>query len=124
MKEKKHKHLDDLFDEYIYLSDEQIEIPLFIEKAQKKFDLHLSAEKSDTYKSADAQDLFKYHNQIKKHEERKKQAADELAEVESLLKDFLTSLNGAKISYEKSDHDKSKNTYLFWLEGDQVKCNR
>ena len=124
MKEKKHKHLDDLFDEYICLLDEQIEIPLLIEKAQKKFDLHLSAERPDTYKSADAQDLFKYHNQIKKYEERKKEAADELAEVENLLKEFLTSLHGGKISYEKSDNDKSKNTYLFWLEGEQVKCNR
>lgn len=125
MKEKKHKYLEDLLDEHICLSDEQIEIPLLMEKAQKKFDQHLSPQKEITYKHADAEDLFKFHNQIRKHEERKKEVADELAEIENLLKEFLTSLQGGKISYEKKDdNDKSKNTYLFWLESDQVKCNR
>lgn len=125
MKEKKHKYLTDLFDEYIELMDEQIEIPVLVEKMQKKFDQHLSQESEVTYKSSDAEDLFKYHNQIKKYEERKKEVADELAELENLLKDFLTPLQGGKISYErKDDNDKSKNTYLFWLEGDRVNCNR
>lgn len=125
MKEKKHKYLEDLFDEYIQLTDEQIEIPLCIEKAQKKFDQHLSPQKESTYKHSDAEDLFKYHTQIKKHEERKKEVGDELAETENSIKEFLTSLQGSKISYErKDDNDKSKNTYLFWLEGDQVKTNR
>lgn len=125
MKEKKHKYLEDLFDEHICLSDEQLEIPLLIEKAQKKFDQLISPQKDTTYKYSDAEDLFKYHNQIRKHEDRKKEVSDELAEVESLLKEFLTSLNRAKISFEKKDdNDRSKNTYLFWLEGDQVKTNR
>ncbi|MEJ7678282.1 MAG: hypothetical protein WKG06_10560 [Segetibacter sp.] len=61
-----------MFDEYICLSDEQIEIPLFIEKAQKKFDQHLSQDKNIIYKLADAEDLFKFHNQIKKYEERER----------------------------------------------------
>ena len=125
MKEKKHKYVEDLFDEYIQLSDEQIEIPLFIEKAQKKFDQHLSQEKEITYKSSDAEDLFKYHNQIRKYEERRKEVDEELAEVENTLKEFLTPLQGGKISYEKKDdNDKSKITYLFWLEGEKVQCNR
>lgn len=125
MKEKKHKYVEDLFDEYIQLTDEQIEIPVLIEKAQKKFDQHLSPDKNITYKYTDAEDLFKFHNQIRKYEDRKKEINDELAEVENSLKEFLTSLQGAKISYEKKDdNDKSKSTYLFWLEGDQVKCNR
>lgn len=125
MKDKKHKYLEDLFDEYIAMTDEQIEIPVLIEKAQKKFDQHLSEKKTDTYKYSDAEDLFKHHSQIKKYEERKKEIGDELAETESMLKEFLTSLQGGKISYErKDDNDKSKSTYLFWMEGDIVKCNR
>lgn len=125
MKDKKHKYLEDLFDEYIALTDEQIEIPLFIEKARKKFDQHLSEEKTVTYKSSDAEDLFKYHNQVKKYEERKKEIEDALVESENALKEFLTTLEGGKISYErKDDNDKSKSTYVFWLEGDTVKCNR
>lgn len=125
MKEKKQKYAEDLFDEYIRLSDEQIEIPLFIEKAQKKFDQHLSPEKNITYRSVDAEDLFKFHNQIRKYEERRKEVDEELAEAENTLKEFLRSLQGGKISYEKKDdNDKSKITYLFWLEDEKVKCNR
>lgn len=125
MKEKKHKYVEDLFDEYIQLSDEQIEIPLFIEKSQKKFDQYLAPEKNITYKSADADNLFKFHNQIRKYEERRKEVEEELAGVENTLKEFLKSLQGGKISYEKrDDNDKSKITYLFWLEDEKVKCNR
>lgn len=125
MKEKKYKYLEDLFDEYVQLSEEQIEIPLFIEKAQKKFDQHLAPQKDNTYKYSDAEDLFKFHNQLRKYEERTKELSDELAEAENALKEFLTALQGGKIAYErKDDSDKSKNTYLFWLEGDEVKCNR
>ncbi len=125
MKDKKHKYLEDLFDEYIELTDEQVEIPVLIEKAQKKIEQHLSEEKAITYKYSDAQDLFKFHNQIKKHEERKKEIDDELAEIENTLKEFLLTLQGGKISYDrKDDNDKSKSTYVFWIEGDSVKCNR
>lgn len=125
MKEKKHKYLEDLFDEYIQLTDEQIEIPLLIEKVQKKFYQHLSDEKNITYKFSDAEDLFKFHSQIGKYEDRKKEIDDELVDVENSLKDFLLSLQDGKISYErKDDNDKSKSTYLFWLEGETVKCNR
>jgi len=125
MKEKKHKYLEDLLDEYIQLTDEQIEIPLLIEKAQKKFDQHLSEEKNVTYKSSDADDLFKYHNHVRKYHERKQELTDELAEVENSLKEFLLTLQGGKVSYErKDDNDKSKNTFVFWLEGDKVKSNR
>lgn len=125
MKEKKHKYVEDLLDEYLQLSDEQIEIPLLTEKAQKKFDQHLSPQKDITYKQSEAEDLFKFHNQVRKYEERKKEVGDELAEVENALKDFLLALQGGQISYEKKDdNDKSKNTYLFWIEDEKVKCNR
>lgn len=125
MKEKKQKYAEDLIDGYIALSDEQKEIPLFIEKVQKKFDQHLSPEKDITYNSADAEDLFKFHNKITKYEERRKEVDEELAETENTLKEFLRFLQGGKISYEKKDdNDKSKITYLFWLEDEKVKCNR
>lgn len=125
MKEKKHKYIEDLLDQYFQLSDEQIEIPLLIERAKKKFDQHLSPQKDTTYIHSEAGNLFKFHIQVKKYEERKKEVGDELSEVENLIKDFLLTLQGGKISYKKKDdNNKSKNIYLFWMEGDKVKCNR
>ncbi len=125
MKEKKHKYIEDLLDQYLQLSDEQIEIPLLIERAQKKFDQHLSPQKDNTYNQLKAGDLFKFHAQVRKYDERKKEVGDELTDVENSIKDFLLALQGGKISYEKKDDNtKSKNTYLFWMEGDKVKCNR
>jgi hypothetical protein len=125
MKDKKHKYLEDLLDEYIDLQDEQLEIPVLIEKAQKKFGQYVSSDTDPIYKHSDAEDLYKVYMTIKKHEERKNEISEELAEVEDLLKGFLTSLNGGKVSYEKrDDNDKSKITFLFWLEDGQVKCNR
>src|SRR3954462_9807738 len=122
MKDKRHKYLEDLLDEHIELTDEQIEIPLLLEKAQRKFDQHLSEEKDFTYKSPEAEHLFKYHNQLRKFEERKKEIGDELVELENSIKEFLAALKGGKVSYERKDDDKSKNTFVFWLEGEVLKC--
>ncbi len=124
MKDKKHKYLEDLFDEYIQLQDEQIEMPVLIEKAQKKFDQYLSSDPNPVYKHSDAEDLYKVHTVLRKHEERKDEIGKELSEVEETIKSFLISLKGGKVSYEKKDDDKSKITFLFWLEDDEVKCNR
>ena len=124
MKEKKHKYLEDLFDEYIKLQDEEIEIPVSIEKAEKKFGQYLSSDENVVYKQSDAEDLYKAHNVLKKYEERKSELNEELKEVEELIKSFLTKLNGGKVSYEKKDDDKAKVTVLFWLEDNQVKCDR
>jgi hypothetical protein len=62
--------------------------------------------------------------QLKKYEERKNEINQELEEVENILRDFLVFLNEAKVSYEKKDDNKNKQTFLFWLEEGQVKCNR
>lgn len=124
MKEKKHKYLEDLFDEYIELQDEEIEIPVSIEKAQKKFGPYLSSDENVVYKQSDAEDLYKAHNVLKKFEERKSELNEELKEVEELIKSFLAKLNGGKVYYEKKDDDKAKVTFLFWLEDNQVRCNR
>lgn len=107
------------------MEDEQIEIPLLIERAQKKFDQHLSPQKDNTYNQLEAEDLFKFYSQVRKYEERKKEVDGELIEVENSIKHFLLALHGGKISYDKKDdNNKSKNIYVFWLEGDKVKCNR
>ncbi len=125
MKDKKYKYIEDVIDDYIQLLDEQIEIPLLIEKAQKKFSQNLSSEDGNIYTPVQAEYLFKYHSQVKKLEERKNELNQELSEVEGLIKEFLMSLNGGKISYEKKDdNDKSKITFLFWVEDGKVMCNR
>ena len=125
MKTKKLKRVEDLMDEYIDLLDEQIEIPLLIEKANEKYHQHITEHNSNVYKPGETDDMFKIFIQIKKHEERKTQLNDKIAEVESTLKDFLSFLKGGKIAYEKkSDTDKSKATFLFWLEDGKVMCNR
>ncbi len=125
MKDKKYKYIEDVIDDYIQLLDEQIEIPLLIEKAQKKFSQNLSSEDGNIYTPVQAEYLFKHHSQVKKLEERKNELNQELSEVEGLITEFLMSLNGGKISYEKKDdNDKSKITFLFWVEDGKVMCNR
>ena len=124
MRNKKYKYIEDLLDDYIMLIDEQIEIPLLIEKAQKKFNQNVNHEIDTVYKPGEAESLFKMFNQIKKHNERGLELVDELAEAENLLKEFLTLINGGKISYEKKDDNDKKMTFLFWLEEGQIKCNR
>lgn len=124
MKGKRYKYIDDLIDDYIRLTDEQIEIPVLLEKAHKKYNQHLAAQSQNIYKAGEADDLFRIFSQIKKHEERRSEITQELTEVENVLKEFLNTLNNGKLAFERKDDDKSKNTYLFWLEDGQVKCNR
>jgi hypothetical protein len=125
MKTKKVKHVEDILDEYIDLLDEQIELPLLLEKANEKYNQHITEHNSNVYKPGEADDMFRIFLQIKKYEEKKARLNNEIAEVESTLKDFLSFLKGGKIAYEKkSDTDKSKATFLFWLEDGKVMCNR
>jgi hypothetical protein len=125
MKDKKYKYIEDVIDDYIQLLDEQIEIPLLIEKAQKKFHQNISPENDVIYTPAQAEHLFKYHSQVRKLEERKNEISEELSEVENFIREFISSLNGGKISYEKKDDtDKTKITFLFWVEDNKVMCNR
>ncbi len=125
MKAKKFKHIEDVIDVYINLLDEQIEIPILLEKANEKYSQHVTDNNSYVYKPGETEDLFKIFMQIKKHEERKEQLANEIGETEGTLKDFLAFLKGGKIAYEKKDdNSKAKSTFLFWLEDDKVMCNR
>ncbi len=125
MKVKKFKHIEDVIDVYITLLDEQIEIPVLIEKANEKYNQHITDNNAAVYKPGETEDLFRIFMQIKKHEERKTQLVDEIAEAENTLKDFLAFLKGGKIAYaKKDDNSKSKITFLFWLEDGKVMCNR
>ena len=124
MKEKKFKYIDDVIEEYIRLTDEQIEIPLQASKTREKYDTFLKDHGNGVLKSDDAQHAFKIHTQLKKYDENKVELEEELGEVEGILKDFLKSLNGSKISYEKKDDNKSKLTFQFWLEGEELKSSR
>lgn len=124
MKDKKFKHVEDLIEEYIVLTEEQIEIPLLLQKAKEKQANFLADHDNTTIKSADAQDGFKIFNQVKKLDEQKAAFESEFAEVEAEFKAFLQSINGNKISYEKKDDNKNKFTFLFWLENDEIKSNR
>ncbi len=124
MKDKRYKNVDALIEDYIQLTDEQIEIPLSLERAKEKQKTFLAEHQNGTIISTDAQDGFKIFSQIKKLEEQKKEFEMELAEVEASLKEFLQSVNGNKISYEKKDDNKNKMTFLFWLENDAIQSNR
>lgn len=124
MKDKKYKYLDDVIEEYISLSDELIEVPLQVSKTREKYDTFLKDHGTEALKNDDTQHAFKIYTQLKKYEESKVELEEELREVEGVLKDFLRSLNGSKISYEKKDDNKSKITFLFWLEGEDLKSNR
>ena len=126
MKVKKFKHIEDVIDVYIALLDQQIEIPVLIEKANEKYNQHVNGDNnSNVYKPGETEDLFRIFMQVKKYEERKAQLDTEIAEAENTLKDFLTFLKGGKIAYEKKDdNSKSKITFLFWLEDGKVMCNR
>lgn len=124
MKDKKFKHVEDLIEEYIVLTEEQIEIPLLLQRAKEKQANFLADHDNTIIKSADAQDGFKIFNQVKKLDEQKAAFESEFAEVEAEFKAFLQSINGNKISYEKKDDNKNKFTYLFWLENDEIKSNR
>jgi len=123
MKTKRPKHIDDVIDEYVDLLDEQIELPVLIEKANEKYNQHV-IDHNYVYKQGETDNLFKIFTQIKKYEERRFHLNNEIAEVENTLKDFLSFLKGGKIAYEKKNDDKSKATFLFWLEDGKVMCNR
>lgn len=124
MKDKKYKYVEDVIEEYLRLTDDQIEIPLQITKAKEKYDAFLKDHENEVLKADDTQHAFKIHSQLKKYDENKTEVEKELSEVSSILKDFLHSLNACKISYEKKDDSKSKITFLFWLEGEELKSNR
>lgn len=126
MKERKYKHVENVIQEYLKLTDEQLEVPLLLNKAQEKYELNKEEHNTSIYTPAETDKMFKIFSQVEEHEERKKEISAELAEVEKLLYDFLNFLKGGKISYKKKgDSNKSKSiTYEFWLDDGKIQCNR
>jgi hypothetical protein len=125
MKEKKYKFVEDVIEDYLQLTDEQIEIPLTIAQAKEKQISLMDDVAGNVLKKGDAEDVFKIFMQIKKGEERKAEIQTEVAELEVILKEFLYFINGNKLGYERKDEvEKQKVTYLFWLEEGVIKCNR
>lgn len=123
---KKYKHINEAIEEYLRLSDEELELPLSIKKAIEKYNLHKEEHNTSTYDPRETDKMFKIFTNLRKYEERKAEVAEEFAEVEKALHDFLSFLKGGKISYEtKSSNSRDKKiTYLFWLQDDKVQCNR
>jgi hypothetical protein len=122
---KKFKHIEDLIEDYLNLLDEEKKVPVFMQKVHDKFKQHLNEDTSVPYKPKDTEEMFRLFIQVKKHEERKNELVEEKAEIENILREFLLLVNGGKISFEKKDDsDKSKNTFLFWLENGKIMSNR
>ena len=125
MKERKFKHVNEAIEDYLRLSDEELEMPVLVKKAHEKYIEH-KEENNSTYTPAETDKMFRIFTQIKKYDERKADIKEELMAVEKTLHDFLTFLKGGKISYEKKgETSKAKKiTYLFWLKDGKVECNR
>jgi len=125
MKEKRYKYAEDLVDDYLSLTGEQIELPLLIAEIREKQITIMGDVSGHVLKKGDAEDVFKLFTQLRRAEERKEELQGELGEVEGLLKEFLQFIDGNQLAFEKKDDiDKQKITYLFWLEDGIVKCNR
>jgi hypothetical protein len=84
MKDKRYKYVEDVIEDYIELTEEQIQIPLLIEKAREKYEALDLKERGSIIPQDDAEDAFKIFMQLKKYEERKEEVTAELAEVEAI----------------------------------------
>jgi hypothetical protein len=124
-KDKRYKYVEDLIEDYLYLKDERDELPLSLKKTKDKF-LALKEQTSTTeLDKEDAEDFFKLFNQEKKAEEHRSEIETDFSEVENIMREFLSYVDGHQISYEKKDDaEKTKLTYLFWLENGEIKSNR
>jgi hypothetical protein len=124
-KEKRYKYVEDVIEDYLNLLDETNELPLSLKKVKDKFIALKEDLDGDVLDKEDAEDFFKLFNQERKIEEQKMELAQELAEVEDIFKQFLSYVDGHQITYEKKDEvEKSKITYLFWIENGEIKFNR
>ena len=126
MKEKKYKHINEAIEEYLRLSDEELELPVLIKKCQEKYIELKEDDNASAYTPGETDKMFRIFTQVQKYNDRKVEIAEELKSVEGTLRDFLTFLKGGKISYEKKgDTSKAKKiTYQFWLKDGKVECNR
>lgn len=125
MKDKKYKHADDLIEDYLDLTKELDTLSLLLAKEGDGYKILLDESGDDAYKKGDLDDIFKQYIQIKKLEEKQAEVSDDLEEVKTILKDFLSSLQGHQISYDRKETgDKSKTTYIFWEENGEIKMEQ
>ena len=125
IKEKRYKYVEDVVEDYLYLQDERVELPLTLKKLKDKYATLKEDYEGKVLDKEEAEDFFKLFNQEKKVEERVAEVESDLTEIEELLKQFLQYLEGQQFTYEKKDEEqKSKVTHLFWLENGRIKSNR
>ena len=125
IKEKRYKYVEDVVEDYLYLQDERVELPLNLKKLKDKYATLKEDYEGKVLDKEEAEDFFKLFNQEKKVEERVAELESDLTEIEELLKQFLQYLDGQQFTYEKKDEEqKSKVTHLFWLENGRIKSNR
>ena len=124
-KDKRYKYVEDLIEDYLYLTDERTELALSLKKTKDKFLALKEENQGTTLDKEDSEDFFKLFNQEKKAEERQSELETEFIEVGNLLKEFLGYVDGRQITYEKKDDvEKAKMTHLFWLENGEIKSGR
>ena len=124
-KDKRYKYLEDVIEDYLYLIDERVELPVSLKKTKDKFRALREETQRNVLDKEEAEDFFKLFNQEKKLDERKKELDTELSEVEAIFKEFLNYVDSQQITFEKKDDiEKTKMTYLFWLENGEIKSNR
>jgi hypothetical protein len=125
LKDKRYKYVEDIIEDYLYLIDERIELPLSLKKTKDKLMVLRDQTEGRTLDKQESEDFFKLFNQEKKLEERKTELESDFAEVENNLKEFLQYVDGYQVTYEKKDDvEKAKITYLFWMENGEIKSNR
>ena len=125
LKDKRYKYVEDIIEDYLYLIDERIELPLSLKKTKDKLMVLRDETEGRTLDKQESEDFFKLFNQEKKLEERKTELESDFAEVENNLKEFLQYVDGYQVTYEKKDDvEKAKITYLFWMENGEIKSNR
>ena len=65
MKDKKYKYYEDLVEEYLQLSDENLELPQLMEKNKEKLAGLVNEKAGTVLKSGEADDAYKIFLQIK-----------------------------------------------------------
>lgn len=122
---KRHKYAEDLLEDYLSLIEEATEINALIKETKENERTLMNEQKDNVLKKRELEDFYRVFNLAKKYEERKSEIQEEIWELETTIKQFLHFTEGRKISLErKDDADKAKHTYVFWLENEQIICNK
>ncbi len=124
MKDRRYKNIEDLIEDYLQLLDEQTELPVLLAKCEEKYNAFLQDNAQEIIKTNDAQEGFKIFGQIKKNKDRYQELQSEIVEMEGYLKEFLFTISGKQLSFEKKDDNKTKVTILFWIQDGQLQSKK